>query len=56
MLLGGLYDLTKAPQGKDGSATSVMNAAKKAISAQDFEREIRRYQLPIKFHPQHPLK
>ena len=31
VLLGGLYEGTKAPQGKDGSATDVMSAAKRQI-------------------------
>lgn len=56
MLLGGLYDLTKAPQSKNGSATDVMPPAKKAIHSQDFKRTCQRYQLPIKMHEQHPLR
>lgn len=57
VLLGGLYDLTNAPQGKDGSAMDVpMPDSKKKLLSADFQREIRRYALPLKFHPQHPLK
>ncbi|KAL8277401.1 hypothetical protein RQP46_010241 [Phenoliferia psychrophenolica] len=57
VLLGGLYDLTNAPQGKAGSSSdAVTSPQKKAILAADFQRELERYQLPLKFHPQHPLK
>lgn len=57
VLLGGLYDSTNAPQGKDGSAMDVpMPDCKKKLLAADFQREITRYALPLKFHPQHPLK
>lgn len=56
VVLGSLYDMTKAPQGKDGSATDIMPAAKLARHKEDFQRELRRYQLPLKMHPQHPLK
>lgn len=57
VLLGGLYDLTHAPQGKAGSSADVpASPQKKAILAADFKLELERYQLPLKFHPQHPLK
>ncbi|KAM0750379.1 thioredoxin-like protein [Meredithblackwellia eburnea MCA 4105] len=56
VLLGGLYDLTKAVQGKAGSASDIpASAAKKALQSEDFKRELIRYQLPLKFHPQHPV-
>ncbi|KAK4700647.1 hypothetical protein P7C70_g5596, partial [Phenoliferia sp. Uapishka_3] len=57
VLLGGLYDLTNAVQGKAGSASNIpMAAQKKVIQSADFQREINRYQLPLKFHHQHPLR
>lgn len=33
-----------------------MPPAKKKLAQEDFQRELRRYQLPLKFHPQHPVK
>ncbi|KAK4048212.1 hypothetical protein OIV83_004917 [Microbotryomycetes sp. JL201] len=48
--------MTQAPQGKDGSATDIMPDAKKKMFAEDFAREIRRYQLPYKPNPNHPVK
>lgn len=42
VLLGGLYKLTDAPQGKDGSATDVMSPAKQAVTGADTLREARR--------------
>lgn len=56
VLLGGLYDLTAAEQGKGGSASDVMPPAKKAMVSSDFAREISRYKVPLKFHPNHPLR
>lgn len=56
MLLGGLYGLTKAQQGKDGSATDVMPAAKRVNAARDLFRQAQRFGAPLRFHPKHPLK
>jgi hypothetical protein len=30
--------------------------SKRKLLGEGFQREIRRYQLPLKFHPQHPLR
>lgn len=55
--MGGLYDLTNAVQGKAGSASDQpMAAAKKKLLSEDFNREVARYQIPLTFHPQHPLR
>lgn len=54
--LGGIYDLTKAPQGKDGSATSNMSPAKLQLVNQDFLLQIQRYHVPYSTHPRHPVK
>lgn len=57
VLLGALYDLTNAPQGKDGSSMAVpMPQAKRDILSADFQRELNRYQLPLKFPANHPVK
>jgi 2-hydroxychromene-2-carboxylate isomerase len=56
VLLGGIYKLTAAPQGKDGSASDVMPAAKKRAHTQDLKRTIHKYQVPIRWHPKHPIK
>lgn len=42
VLLGGLYDLTNAEQGKAGSASDVMPVTKKALVSLDFNREVNR--------------
>lgn len=52
-----MYDLTNAPQGKANSALDVpMPIAKRKLLSEDFNREVARYQLPLNFHPNHPLK
>ncbi|KAK4057300.1 hypothetical protein OIO90_001797 [Microbotryomycetes sp. JL221] len=56
VLLGGLYKMTEAPQGKDGSATDIMPQSKLKMFQEDFQREIRRYQLSYKSNPNHPVK
>ena len=56
VLLGGLYAATKAPQGKDGSATDLMAAAKRAINAQDLAREAARWRVPLRYNSRHPVK
>lgn len=55
VLLGGLYQLSNADQGKNGSATTNMPTVKKVMHSNDFNREIKRYQVPFQFHPQHPI-
>ncbi|KAJ3109828.1 hypothetical protein HDU97_000058 [Phlyctochytrium planicorne] len=56
VLLGGVYKLTQAPQGKDGSATDVMAANKKDLHTRDFARTISRSPVPLKWHPSHPVR
>lgn len=56
VLLGGIYRLVEAPQGKDGSASDVMNATKKAVSANDLRLTLSRWKVPAKFHPSHPVR
>lgn len=56
VLLGGLYDLTNAEQGKAGSASDVMPPSKKKMVSADFNREVARYQIALVFHPKHPVK
>ncbi|KAI8905585.1 thioredoxin-like protein [Gorgonomyces haynaldii] len=56
VLLGGIYDLTKAAQGKQGSATDVMAKSKQLMVAQDLRYQIQRDQIPFQFHPKHPIK
>ncbi|KAG9301012.1 hypothetical protein G9A89_018964 [Geosiphon pyriformis] len=56
VLLGGLYEATKAPQGKAGSATDEMIPQKLAYNQIDLRRTLKRYNLDIKFHPKHPVR
>eukprot|EP00054_Salpingoeca_dolichothecata_P001597 m.19903 g.19903 ORF g.19903 m.19903 type:complete len:455 (+) comp12345_c0_seq1:102-1466(+) len=57
VLLGGLYASTKAPQGKDGSATDIMPPAKKAVNSRDFLLQLSRHGIPRVSPPaQHPVK
>ncbi|KAJ3113692.1 hypothetical protein HDU96_003057 [Phlyctochytrium bullatum] len=56
VLLGGIYNLTKAPQGKDGSASDVMAKSKRVIHTKDLFRTLERNSLRIKWHPQHPVR
>ncbi len=56
VLLGGLYAATKAPQGKDGSASDVMPAAKKALFQQDLVREAERGAVTLNWNPKHPCR
>jgi 2-hydroxychromene-2-carboxylate isomerase len=48
VLLGGIYDLTKAPQGKDGSATDMMSPAKLKIQGEDLRRQLIRHEAPYR--------
>lgn len=54
--MGGIYKLSKAPQGKDGSATDVMPKSKKIIHAKDLQRVLIRENIPFQFNSKHPLK
>jgi len=56
VLLGGLYKLTNAAQGKDGSATDVMSPARQRISSLDMLREAERANAPLRFNSKHPQK
>jgi 2-hydroxychromene-2-carboxylate isomerase len=48
VLLGGIYKETKAPQGKDGSATDVMSPSKKISISNDLKLQLKRYQVTMK--------
>lgn len=54
--MGGLYKATKAPQGKDGSATDVMPISKRIIFAKDLRRSILRHKIPFEMNSKHPIK
>ncbi|XP_062521213.1 uncharacterized protein LOC134196160 [Corticium candelabrum] len=56
VLLGGLYEGTKAPQGKDGSATDVMSAAKRQIVNEDLIRTMKRHGIVASFPSGHPVQ
>ncbi|RUS13107.1 thioredoxin-like protein, partial [Jimgerdemannia flammicorona] len=49
VLLGGIYEATKAPQ-------DVMPGAKKAVNQKDFVRTLKRFDIPLKYHPKHPVR
>jgi 2-hydroxychromene-2-carboxylate isomerase len=55
VLLGGLYAATDAPQGKGGSATTVMSAAKRLLTGHDLLMQAERFKVPLRFHPRHPV-
>ncbi|XP_065826211.1 uncharacterized protein [Oscarella lobularis] len=56
VLLGGLYDLSRAPQGKDGSAYSVMPQAKRRLLTKDFMLSMKRNGLSLTVPASHPQK
>ena len=56
VLLGGLYELGRAPQGKGGSATDAMPACKRLLAAQDLRRAAARRGAPLAFPPCHPAR
>lgn len=56
VLLGGVYKLTNASQGKDGSATDVMASSKKKIHHFDLQRMILRHKIPLRYNTYHPNK
>ncbi|KAJ3061627.1 hypothetical protein HDU98_002443 [Podochytrium sp. JEL0797] len=56
VLLGGIYELTKAPQGKAGSATDVMNSRKSKVLSEDFQRTFERFKIPLNWNKKHPVR
>ncbi|KAI8617558.1 DSBA-like thioredoxin domain-containing protein [Chytriomyces sp. MP71] len=56
VLLGGIYALTAAPQGKAGSATDAMNVSKAKVMRRDFQRTVQRANINLNWHPLHPVK
>jgi len=56
VLLGGLYEGTKAPQGKDGSASDVMAAQKQKAQADDLHLAAERWNVKLKWNAKHPIK
>jgi len=56
VLLGGVYKLTNAPQGKDGSASSVMSTRKQAIIQRDLLMQMSRFDVPFVPNELHPIK
>ena len=56
VLLGGVYDLVKAPMGKAGSASDVDPPQKKVLASLDLKRTVQRHNIPFNWHPSHPVK
>lgn len=56
VLLGGIYDLVKAPMGKGGSASDVDPPQKRLLSSLDLQRTIDRHGLDFSWHPHHPVR
>lgn len=56
VLLGGLYDGAKAPQGKAGSATDVMPRAKRAMLSQDLRLQAAHAGAPLVWNSKHPVR
>jgi 2-hydroxychromene-2-carboxylate isomerase len=56
VVLGGLYGGTKAPQGKDGSASDVMAPNKQLMTQQDLFREAKRWGVDLQWNSRHPMK
>ena len=54
--MGGIYHATKAPQGKEGSASDVMPVSKKILTNQDLQRTIQKFKIPLNWHPKHPVR
>lgn len=52
------FDLqaTAAPQGKDGSATDVMNSAKRLVTAADLRQQADRLGVPLRWNSRHPVR
>lgn len=53
-MLGGVYDLTNAPQGKANSASSVMVPSKQAYQLVHLERTLQHYGLRLTYPPKTP--
>ena len=47
---------THAPQGKDGSASDVMNPAKRTLAARDLMRQAERANVPLVWNSHHPAR
>ena len=47
---------TEAPQGKDGSATDVMNPAKRLVTARALSVQAERVGAPLNWNPHHPVR
>ena len=56
VLLGGLYEKTGAAQGKEGSASAVMPAAKQRYTAFDLRLQAERLGVPLRFNSRHPVR
>jgi 2-hydroxychromene-2-carboxylate isomerase len=56
VLLGGIYDLIKAPQGKGGSSTETMSAAKLRMQGEDLRRQLARRGVPYRDPTHFPQK
>ncbi|KNC49269.1 DSBA oxidoreductase [Thecamonas trahens ATCC 50062] len=56
VVLGGLYKLSAAPQGKDGSASDAMSAAKVRVVRADLVRSAKRYAVPLVWNKRHPIR
>ena len=48
--------MTKAPQGKAGSASDVFNPVKKALSQKAMQTTLKRYQVELNQPERHPQK
>ncbi|KAJ3338819.1 hypothetical protein HDU93_009041 [Gonapodya sp. JEL0774] len=52
----GIYDLVNAEFGKNNSASVAFSKSKAAYSARDFKRTLSRWNVPLKQHPNHPIR
>jgi len=52
----GIYDMTKAPQGKAGSASDVFNATKATLTKKAMKTTLARYQIELNQPDRHPQK
>ena len=55
-MLGGIYNLNKAPHGKDGSPLDALCVAKLKIALQDGRRCANRFGILAEFPANHPAK
>lgn len=56
VLLGGLYHLSNAPQGKSGSATDSMPPTKQKVIAQDLQIQVKHIGAPFFRNTKHPVR